>query len=85
MILWLKFKKVWIGLKRLINLRKLIKFDGNIIKHWEIINRVNEMFEDLLNWLLIFYDSMIFSKILVILYLLQFIILWILNFYLVKF
>lgn len=55
MILWLKFKKVWIGLKRLISLRKLIKFDGNIIKHWEIINRVNEMFEDLLNWLLIFY------------------------------
>lgn len=55
MILWLKFKKVWIGLKRLISLRKLIKFNGNIIKHWEIINRVNEMFEDLLNWLLIFY------------------------------
>lgn len=55
MILWLKFKKVWIDLKRLISLRKLIKFDGNIIKHWEIINRVNEMFEDLSNWLLIFY------------------------------
>lgn len=43
-ILWLEFKEVGLDwFEALVScLRKLIKFNENIIKDWEIVNRVNE-------------------------------------------